>query len=412
MAEATYTPTTTTNINKLWRTVQTAVMEGIGFESEEYQLVDDIKKFDVEMSTRSITVPLDINEDYEARPNSPNVEELTLDWVTYNGRFTTTLTQHWVSQVSSGKPQLRDQFKYQGAKKVQAMGRRFSDRFYGTSDGTICLVNGNPGAATDVDDIPVDDAFGQAGIDTAAYIMAMAKVGDYVAAIRSAALVSNGIGVIDALDTMNSEWDITFNGSCDLADGDAFVFANSIENTTITGTAYNLDIVGLVEALTATTLHGLASSSVADWDVAGSDTAAGRISGVKLKKARDEIKNASGDKMDLIFMSQGVERDFTDLERALLRWSTPQGMDADGTVKFGNAKFHISERVPPKHVACAVKRRIKKLMLLPKPEDGPSWGDGRFIPDRMAMIFSVYLPIALVWLKRSSMYYFNNLTEQ
>jgi hypothetical protein len=64
------------------------------------------------------------------------------------------------------------------------------------------------------------------------------------------------------------------------------VFANSVENTTIAGTDYNLCPVGLLDASTSTSVHGLSGSSVANWNPALTSVTAGRFSGLKLRKAR------------------------------------------------------------------------------------------------------------------------------
>ena len=57
--------------------------------------------------------------------------------------------------------------------------------------GYLARLVDNENQATTLNDVALDDGYGVAGIDNDAYIAAMFKVGDYVALIRSAALVSN-----------------------------------------------------------------------------------------------------------------------------------------------------------------------------------------------------------------------------
>jgi hypothetical protein len=110
---------------------------------------------------------------------------------------------------------------------------------------------------------------------------------------------------------------VTWIGAVTSASGDNIVFANSVENTTIAGTDWNLCPSGILDALTSTSLHGLSGGTVANWNPALYSTTAGRFSGLKLRKARQAIGNLGGGKADLVIWSNGVENDTIEAERAL-----------------------------------------------------------------------------------------------
>ena len=108
MTVATYSPTLSTDVTKIWHKVQTKVQQGLNFSSEEWEQLDDLKQFKVDWTTREILVPLDITEGYgiasipeggyEARPSTPAPQELSLSWVLFNGRFTITQTAQWIRE--------------------------------------------------------------------------------------------------------------------------------------------------------------------------------------------------------------------------------------------------------------------------------------------------------------------------
>ena len=209
MATATYNVTTIANVNKIWRKVQTAVQQGAEFMSEEYENLSKLRKFDVDWSAREITVPLDINQElgvasipeggFEARPSSVNVEELSLTWILMNARFTVSKTAKWIDQRNRNA-MIERQMRFQAKKKLQAIGRRFGEYFYGFSTGVICDTSTD--ATQSSGTYALLDAYGIAGLGPAGNnfnVTNFFEVGDYVALIRADALVTNAIGVITAV---------------------------------------------------------------------------------------------------------------------------------------------------------------------------------------------------------------------
>lgn len=423
MAAATYTPTTSSSgLNKIWRKVQGELQQGLQFMSEEWEALDDLENFDIDWSAREITVPIDINEGagvasipeggYEARPSSPNVEEITLSWVLFNKRFTASKTARWID-TKNPEAELKKQLVYQGMKAVQDLGRHFSDYSYGYSTGVLALTDSDLAGGTDT--LTLKDAYGDAttNIDTAAYLAAMFKVGDWVAAINDSTLVTSGIGEITAITAATPSIAVTWNGSASDTTNDLkIVKANSLENTTLAGTDFNKGLVGWLEMLTSTSVHSLASSSVANWSVAYSDTAAGRFSGVKLHRAKDEIRNEGGGKVTDMVIDQGVYRDLIALQQAALRFSDPFAMELDGDVKSKGMKIFSSRRVPPGMVILYDRKSVKRMSLLPKPGERLAWSDGEKIKDQSGYVFCLDFPCQRVVTNRKNLAYFQNQTSQ
>lgn len=424
MAAATYTPTLSTDVTKIWHKIQTDVQMGLNFMSEEWEQLEDLKQFKVDWTSREILVPLDITKGagiasipeggYEARPSSPAPQELSLSWVLFNGRFTVSKTVNWIKQKTPGA-MIEDQMKYQAAKKVQDLGRHYSDYFYGKTTGYLAQTSTN--ATQSSGTYTLYNGYGEtsiAGSDaaSAAFIARKFNVGDYVALIRSATLVTNAIGVVTAVSTTTPSITVTWAGSVDSDAADYVVKANSLENTTIAGTDYNGGLVGLLDMCLTASVHGLSSSSVADWSVAYSSTTGSRLTGVRLRKAIQEIKNYGGGTVDRVYIDQGVERDMIDLQNAAVRFSDPNSMEMDGSVKYGNVKFKATRRVPPGWAIPMASKSVRRMTLLPKPDGTPIWEDGEKIVDRSAYVFSIDFPCATVCLNRKNLAYFNGLTQQ
>ena len=419
MTAATYSPTLTTDVTKIWRKVQTDVQQGLNFSSEEWEQLDDLKQFKVDWTSREILVPLDISEGYgiasipeggyEARPSSPAPQELSLSWVLFNGRFTITKTAKWIRDKSPNA-MIEDQLRYQAMKKVQDLGRHFADYFYGMSTAYLCQTSTNAtqtnGAYT------IYNGYGQSTITDATWLCEKFKVGDYVALVRSAALVANGIGVITAITPATPSITVTWAGSVDSDAADYIVKANGLENGTLAaGTDYNKGLVGLVDAMVTASVHGLSSATDAHWAPQLADTTGGRLTGVRLRKAAQTIKNYGGGTMDKVYISQGVERDMIALTQAAVRYSDPNAMELDGSVKYGKVKFHSSKRVPPGWAMPVVSKSIRRMTLLPKPDGTPVFDDMEKIVDRSAYVGGIDFPCAIVHLNRANTAYFSGLTQ-
>jgi hypothetical protein len=422
VAQTTYTPTlSTSDVNKIWRKVQGKIQLGLKFQSEEWQMLDDVEESDMDVSAREITVPIDINEGvgiasipeggWEAVPSSPNVEEVTLNWVLLNGRFTASKTARYLARRSA-MSQMQDQIKYQGRKKIEALGDDFSDRFYGFSTGVLALVKtGGTYTANTSHTLLLKDAYGLSTITDAGFIARKFRVGDRVALVQGGALVTNAIGTITARSTSTPSITVTWNGSVTVTVGDSIVKANSMENETLAGTDYNKSVVGIFDMMTSSSLHSLTHDN---WTVAYSDSTAGRFTGMDLHRARTEIGNfGTGDgsmRNVTILVAQGVERDMIDQVTSRLQYSSPWGMEIDGSVKSKGATIKSTRRVPPGYVFIFANGVIKKFTLIGKP-DAPGWNDAKELQNQSGYVFTIDFPVQLICTNRKGLAYFSGATE-
>jgi len=423
MSAATYSPTTMSTFDEIWRKIQTDVHEGFNFESEEWGWMNDLKNFKVAWSQREILVPMDLNEGYgtasitdggyQAMPSSPEVNEISLSWLHFNKRFSITEQAKWVQQKSSNA-MIEKQMRFQSGKAVKSLARYVSDSYYGVSAGYRAMLSTDPGGSATSHTLVMDNAYGYANIDGAAYIGNLFKVGDRVALIRAGALVANAIGTVTAVDATVPDIDVTWVGgaSADPAENDYVVLANSQENTTVAGTDYDKGYVGLIDGLTTASVHGLSSATNANWAPVTADDTGGRLTGVRITQARHEIRNRGGGNMDIMWLDQGVERDMIALKDAAVRLSSTFGMEMDGSIKSKGVDIKTSRRVPPGFAIMGVKKSLQRMTLLPKPSEDIPWGDGRFIPDRAAMVYSIDWPSAMIWLNRGNFKLHYGLTEQ
>lgn len=416
MAEATYSPTlSTADVNKIWRKVQGKLQTGFRFLNEEWEMLDDIKENDLDVSAREVTVPLDIElgagiasipeGGWEAVPSSPNVQELTLNWILLNGRFTASKTAKYLARRNAAA-QITDQIKYQGRKKIEALAADFADRFYGFSTAVLAQVSATGGAGTS-QTIPLNNAYGVSGINNAAFIARKFVVGDRVAVIRAGALVS--IGTITAVTPATPSITATFGTSFTPTLADSIVKANSMENTTLAGTDYNKGLIGLFDMMTSASLHGLTHN---EWLPAYSDVTAGRLTGMDLHRARTEISNY-GDfagKGITVLLSQGVERDIIDQYQGRVQYDSPFGMEIDGSIKSKGVTFRSTLRVPPGYAFAWVNGAIRKWTLINKPEM-PGWDDAKEMIDRSGFIFTIDFPVQLIVTNRRALSYFANASE-
>jgi hypothetical protein len=422
MAQLTPTVTTAaTTLVKAYRKMQGGLLMGMKTMSEEWDLFDEIPDYDVTVSAREMTTPIRLHKagrssyipegGLEKNPVTPPLEELTLTWANLNERWMTTLTARYLDSKSQAGQVIR-QLRYQALTALEAISNTVSWGFYGFSTGVACQTSTNATQASGT--YTLANGFGISGLGTAAYLASMFTVYDRVALIRAGALVANAIGQITAVDTTNGTITVTWLGSVDSDANDNIVFANSVENTTIAGTDYNLAPVGLLDASTSTSVHGLSGSSLPYWNPALTSAVAGRFSGLKLRKARQAIQNRGGAKADLVIWSQGVENDTIEAEKASARFASTFGMEMDGSVKAKGITFFTSPKVPPGYAWVLDKSEtMGKYTLLPKPDSGtPPWTDGDKMENRNALQFSIDFPYAYIWKNRSAMAMYSGQTEQ
>lgn len=419
MAAGAQTITTSgSSLDKVWKIIQGELVEGIQFLCEEYEDIEDLSEEETTtFSHRQVFIPINLDEGvgiasideggYEAFPNSTNLRELTVDLIQFNGRFNASMLAQYADKDEA---QVKRQIKHQGGSKLNAMARNFADYFHGVSTAYLAQVSATVTGTTLTHTLM--GGYGISGITNAAFLADKFRPGERVALINQGALVANALGTVGNVDTTNGAITVTWSGNVTATSADYVVKANSMENTTIAATDYNKGLVGLIDMTQTASVHGVSNSSVANWDVAFSDTSGGRFTGSRIHRGKDEIKNKGGmEPANLLFLDQGVHRDMINNERAALRVSDPMGIELDGSVKTKGTKIFTSRRVPPGYGTLAVKGSIKKWSLLPKPDGKFSWGEGKELIDQNAKVFRMDWPVATLIKKRRNLAYWTNLAR-
>lgn len=416
MATASTVVTTSgSNVTNIWRQVQGDLATGLQFENEEWEMVDDfVPPEDLPFSARSVEIPIDIIEGagvasipeggIEARESSPNARLITITMQQFNKRFNASRLAMYADKTEA---QIEKQLRFQGAHALRDISRHFSDYFYGTSNAYLAQNKTTQTATTMT--MSLMNGYAQSGVTDGTFISNKFKVGDYVALVSGGALVSNAIGKVGAVATTPT-LTITWNGSVVATSGDYVVKANSKGNTALADTDYSRGLVGLIDITTTASVHSLSNATDANWDVAYSDTAAGRFNGAKVIRAGDEIWNEGGGKVTHIMIDQGVRRDWINYERAAVRFEDPMNMETDGSIKSKGRKILATRRVPPGYVFAFDKSALSKWTLLPKPDGKFNWGDGKEYIDENAVVFRIDLPIALITRNRKKFAYFSSQT--
>lgn len=419
MAAATYTTTTSSSgVNKIWRKVQGELATGFGFAVPEWDTMQSLKDYKIDVSAREITVPLDITEGagvasidegaQEAVPSTPNVEELTLNYVLFNTRFTASVTAQLLD-LNQRAAQLKRQIIYQGQKEVQNLARHWADYSYGLTTGVLAQTST---AATQASGTyTLLNLYGQSSSNNFAQIADKFKVGDRVALIRASALVANAIGAITAVTAATPSIAITWNGSVTSMANDFVVKANSLENTTLVGTDFNRGMTGLIDMALTTSIHSLSGSSVPNWNAAYSKTAAGRFSSIEFIRGKQEVAFQGGGKADRILMAPGVYRDAIALQAGVLRFNDPLALEMDADLKTNGVKLFQSKRVPATWVFMFDSDSIRKLDVMPKPDNQISWGDAVRQIDSSGYVFPISMLTQMVCTNRKNIAYWSGQTE-
>src|SRR3990167_6580542 len=103
MATGTYAVSRSdTDLTGIWKKGQAGVSRAFNFMVEEWDWLKKLKKYEVNWSSREITLELDLLDDintavipeggYEAVTSSKNTVKATLTWILINKRFTRSQT--------------------------------------------------------------------------------------------------------------------------------------------------------------------------------------------------------------------------------------------------------------------------------------------------------------------------------
>ena len=423
-----FTPayTASSSLSDLYKKTNTEVMTAIKLDTEEYDWMDDTPEEAITPSANEMRLVLDVNYEtgvamipeggYEAVLSSQPPEHGTFTPVQANMRFSfSTLYEYgWNKAGKAG--QIMNQLKFEAMKKTSALGETIGLQTYGFSTGTIAVVETTGGASATQTDIAVKDAFGTslvAGSDTngAAYLNGLLRAGEGVAIIRSGSLVEfgtfNGTGT-----SGNGYYDITFTSSITPTAGDLIVKANAVTDATITATDRNRWPIGLFDATTSASVHGLATSSAPNW-ASYQDTTGGRWSYAKQEKAINQVSNNGGVKANRIIWSQGVRRDVIAGERAALRYES-SSFDFDGKFGTQGIQYRTSRLAPTGTVFGYNNQVYTKRVLSEKPpmEGGPGLFSFDKVQDRGSQAASLNFIYWRCVNNRAGMFVATSLTEQ
>lgn len=370
------TTTSTTTLAKLYRKVQGNVMVGFQKKCPELQLMKRLKNFKMDASAREVTTPIEITRQpagayisefgYEAIPKTEAPQELTFPFVQFNDRYSfSKLSEHL--DRHERKAQLVRQATFQTARLIEALSRRQSTSFYGVSTGVICETSTD--ATQSSGTYALKNGYSYANFDDTTWLARQFVVGDYVALIRSAALVSNAIGQVTAVSTSGIA--VTWAGSVNSDDADSIVLANSSGHLQTTGTIahtdYNKAPNGLTDFLVTASVHGLSSASYPLWAAAGMETTAARMTGVRLKKGIHEISNAGGGTANLFIHSQGINRDIFANTSGAVQFNDPLGMEILGDFKTGGIRQFTSQYTPAGFACLADDSALRRWSITPLP---------------------------------------------
>lgn len=412
--------------SKLWRKVQGAAVDGIGYQVEEMGWLDDLKPSKLDASLREVSRPLNIYRaggvaslgegEYEAIPSSPEAEEITASLVHFNKRVTISKLIQFIDKYG-GDSQIKKDIKFRAMHAVTAMKERIAMAFYAPSSAILATTDTDiPATATGV--MTLTNGFNQSWITDAAYIArwfvaasTKAKGADTVALLQASDQVVEATGFVSAKSASTPSITITFDAtpSAYTTNGIQVVFANQMDNTK---NDYNRGFVGLIDVLTATSVNGFSSSTAADWSVAASDTSGGRDSGARIRVQQDAIEDDGG-KADRILLDKAVYRDLILQYQSPLRVSDPYALPIDGDVKARGIQWQKSKRVPPGLRVVYDHSAWEKFFWKPDMGDfeDMGWGDLKEMEDVSGFLGTIDFVGNLICNKRKAFAYARGLTR-
>lgn len=359
---------------------------------------------------------------FESVPRTVAPQELNFTFTNYNDRFTIGMFAK-VQNAKNRKALLSSQLGYQTMRMAEGLCNRFTRTFYGYSTGLVCKTSTNATSASQT--LTLIDAYGltETAADNAAYLGQMFANGDRIAIVRAGAIIANGIGTLSA-DPNESAGTIavTMIGSADVDANDEIYFAQSSREDVASVNSCDLNKwpVGLLDAVTSTSLHDLSGSAFPNWTVALNDTSGGRFNGVRLMYGQDQIANKGGGEGPYDFIhTQGISRDIFAQQVAAVRFQDPMNMRLDGDVKVGEGVRPLKSRfVPPGRAFLLAKGAYRKWWLSDMPsEDGEEADlESRDIGtiDKIEDRAGFYVGINATWgnvLKRNNIAAWAQLTE-
>lgn len=426
MAAPGVTYPTISSLSKAYKRSTTKLYRAYTRRVPEYRWLDDVPDEDIVPSGRENLIPLDVargygasmtqDGGYESRTETPALQEGAFVFVHCNARFAISLRAQALDKAARGNFIIR-QVKYQSIKAIEGVMRKFAYQFYGFSTGVLCKIKtGGTYTANTVHTILLKDGFGLTTITDPAYLANMFTIGEGVGLVRTAALVTNALGTVSAVDPVNGTIDITWNGGATVtpAIDDQLVYANAVTGGTLAETDYNQWPVGLFDAITSASVHGLATATAAAWAAALNNASGGSLGFVKGKKLRQALENNGDTTLRRLIVSNGVENDMQAKERGALVWASPDAMSLDGNVKMKGVEQVTSRFAPPTYAFGIGADAIGKKVVTEKPDEEELIDFGRLFKaeDRSALKGGVDMIWAHIVRSRARLGQYSGLNEQ
>ena len=421
--------TTVSNLAELHKKTNTEVMVGLKRKTEELDWFDDLPDLKLVPSGNEMRLVLDISYQpdttamipdggFEAVQTTQAPNHGTLTFVQMNARYAfTTLYKGFEAKGRAGM--IQKNVTFMAVKAIEQFARKIGLQTYGFSTGTKAVIAATAGAAGTVQaGMQIKNAFGSTLIPGTAtadktYLSFIFRVGDPIALVRTGTLVE--FGVVTASPSVGSGVgfiDATFNSSITPTLGDLIVNAAAVTGATLSETDTGRWPVGLLDACTSASVHGL-SGTGNNWNVGFSDTTGGRMSFVRKEALANGLWNNGGVKLNRVIWSQGVRRDTIAGERGSMVYDSAS-TNLDGEVGMKGVKDMTSVLVPTGLVfgynnECITK---KALSDLPNYESGPGIFELDKVQDKGAYSASFNYIYLRAIVNRGGIGYLSNLQEQ
>lgn len=423
-----FTPTYTASsaLSDLYKKTNTALMTAIKAKTEEFDWFDDMPEEEIEISENEMRLVLDVNYQtnapmipeggYEGVLGTVAPEHGTFTPVQMNKRYSFSTKYQYGLNVKGKSGQIMNQMKYEAVKAMQAVAEKVGLQTYGFSTGTMCQVAATGSSSATQTNVQLKNGFGSttlSGSSTAekTYISSLFRDGMLVALIRSGSIIE--FGTYNGTGTSGVGYaDITFNSAITPTADDIVIQAGAVTGATLSETDQNRWPVGLLDATLSASVHGLATSTAANW-ASYQDTTGGRWSYAKQEKMFNEIYNNGGVTANRVIWSQGVRRDVIAGERAALRYES-SAFDFNGKFSTTGVTYRTSRLAPTGMVFAYANDVYRKRVVSDKPtmDGGPSMFSLDKVQDKGSVAASINFIYFRAVNNRAGMGIATGLTEQ
>jgi len=426
MAAVSYNVTTSTSVDEIWRKIQGKLYDGINYTVEEFGWMTEAKDARLAPSTREVLVPVNLTLGGgvasiaegadEGVPGTPAANEISLALIQFNKRFTISELVRIIDQYAGADAtQIESQLKFSARHMLHSMAAGIGDYWWGKSTAVLALTDTDLTSGTVT--VTLKAGYGESWITDPAFMARKfaagdAGVGDRVAFLVGGTLQTNCVGRVSARSTSGGTITVIFDVAPNITTNDLqIVKANSIENT---ANDYNRGLVGMLDVLLSSSVHGLSDSTNANWSVAYSDTTGGRLNAPRIQNMRDEIANYGPGEADMLVVADGVKRDLMAQYGTQLRFTTDLNLPVDGNVKVKGLDIKNTRRVPPGLAVMWRGQDYQRFFGQPSVDaqaKGMSWGELKKMENKSGYLSSANFVGNNVCKARKSFAYAYGLTQ-